>query len=69
MSLTRGDRVIIDRPGHPAGQVKSVDEDGRSAYVVLDSGSSCSFPVAELSPAPTQAPDTKAWPPEGIETK
>jgi hypothetical protein len=56
-----GDRVTLTRNG-AAGAVKGrVGDD--AAYVRLDSGTSCTFSDDELEP------ETKAWPPRGIETK
>lgn len=66
MALTPGDRVQLNRGDRTAGTVKSVVEGGAAAYVTLDSGSACTFGVDELT---VLAPESKAWPPGGIETK
>jgi len=65
MPLSPGDRVTLTRPGRPQGTVKGKELDG-GAYVALDSGASCTFPVAELELLQSE---TKVWPPPGIETK
>lgn len=60
--FTSGDRVVLGREGAPTGTVQGAEWDGK-VYVKLDSGSAGTFATAELSR------ETKAWPPEGIETK
>lgn len=65
MGLSAGDRVRVKRNGSPEGSVVGAQFGGQ-AYVRLDSGTAGNFPVEELD---VLAPQTKAWPPEGIETK
>ena len=70
MALTPGSRVVLERGRRPAGTVKSVEPGGTHAYVSLDTGSACTFPVSELTELAAQAdiPSTKLWPGD-IETK
>lgn len=65
MGLRPGDRVRLNRDGAPEGTVKGAVFDG-AAYVQLDHGVACTFRIDELD---VLAPESKSWPPEGIETK
>lgn len=69
MALAKGDRVRLTRGEGADGTVVSVLEGGDDAYVRLDSGNACTFPVDELTELGAQASESKAWPPGGIETK
>jgi preprotein translocase subunit YajC len=60
--LASGDRVKVRGT---EGRVVGAQADGK-VYVKLDSGTACTFDVAEVEALPVEA---KAWPPAGIETK
>ncbi|MBM3315531.1 hypothetical protein FJY71_06810 [candidate division WOR-3 bacterium] len=60
--LSTGDRV---RVRGKEGRVSGAQTDGK-VYVKLDSGTACTFDVAEVELLPHE---TKQWPPGGIETK
>lgn len=65
MTLTNGDRVRLTKRGGGEGTVRGEPGADGSAYVRLDSGSSCTLRGDELE----VVTETKQWPPKGLETK
>lgn len=65
MGLGTGDRVRLKRDGSPEGVVVGAQLE-RSVYVRLDTGVACTYDVDDVE---VLAPESKSWPPEGIETK
>lgn len=48
--LTAGQRVVVQSNGSSwPGEVRSIDPDTATAYVRLDTGTRCTFPLAQLA--------------------